>query len=408
MRYTHSEPILSLIAEPPGAIRRLGTYAAASVVCVAVPSASIRSRAALGTSSRLPRRTVGNSPRRASSSRAEASPDAKDFRRFLDSEGQCHHIHCVLLLTLRGYVMPPCVDVYCVPEKGLVRHTHLKEQPLRKRVARELGLDAVPDAAWKAARDLDSVSAALRGGEEEIGDLVTEVRRFVEVGREIAAQWTRPGSVPIGRKADYMIEPRFNRRESLRIDTLSAYCAKVATQDHLVNRYRETVLRGRTLSEEEAVRFIESPAAQLVTPYEFDKWGIDPVDHNDDSEEPTADPSTRAVFRAIHVSSPDGVKTKDQMRRLTYDHVPLPYQHPDRQVMVQHVPCMAGIGAPSTLHNRSEPNGCLSVARRSGNHVRALQYCSPDRRFGSRHLVRIGSRRNTTHNYDDRGGMGNR
>ena len=85
-----------------------------------------------------------------------------------------------------------------------------------------------------------------------------------------------------------MIEPRFNRRESLRIDTLSAYCAKVATQDHLVNRYRETVLRGRTLSEEEAVRFIESPAAQLVTPYEFDKWGIDPVDHNDDSEEPTA------------------------------------------------------------------------------------------------------------------------
>jgi hypothetical protein len=202
-------------------------------------------------------------------------------------------------------------------------------------------------------RELGNIRAALTGGEEEFRDLISELRAFIETGREIAAEWTgRP--VPPGRRAGYETIPRYNRRESLRIAILSKYYAKLAGEHERVIRFRADILGGRLLSEEDAVRFVRSPAAQHLSVSEFSTRGLDPANHVAEvieSERFQGPP----FFQAIRICTSDGTKEAKLIRHVSNDWEMLPFDDPAFE-MIQHIRTWRG----SVLHDLYELGKDLS------------------------------------------------
>jgi hypothetical protein len=131
------------------------------------------------------------------------------------------------------------------------------EDELRRQVRDALGED-LPDPLWKLLRQDGYLNVQSEAELSDLVDRATTLRQLFS-SRPMQSQRRRaqPGS------HERFLAPRLTKNEALRERALAEYFAKEASGLPEVERFRSEVLGGELLSEEEAERFLDSPALRM-------------------------------------------------------------------------------------------------------------------------------------------------
>lgn len=180
-----------------------------------------------------------------------------------------------------------------------------KQQQIQSWAARKLGIDEVPSNIWKelwtAYEDIVTVAWATEE-DEAVKDFLRIARSLLRVSSE------RGGST--GRNRDKVFTPQLAPRDLERGQLFEAYLAMVATNTPRVQTFRDKVLAGELLSEEEAYAFLTSPLTRCCSLNFLEAWKVPPVGHTfsiDKRELEREDAWTRGV--SVSIDPPDITRT---------------------------------------------------------------------------------------------------
>ncbi len=155
----------------------------------------------------------------------------------------------------------------------------MREVELRRRLARTVHLEPLPDAIWHALGSEGLIGEVLECAETEVDfaerwqALCSAARRYVSVYR--AALRGAP------RQEERQGHPVPPRREAVtaRARALSTVLAQLAAAEPEVCQFRACLLAGRVLTADEAEAFVASPALQWCSGTLLRRYGIPPVGH---------------------------------------------------------------------------------------------------------------------------------
>ncbi|MEX2227476.1 MAG: hypothetical protein WEB52_13620 [Dehalococcoidia bacterium] len=176
----------------------------------------------------------------------------------------------------------------------------MDESELRSWVGEKLGRD-VPDAVWSLLRDDGFLNVSDDNGRD---DLARRAARLLQVFSSKSMQHRRARVVRSGEASQ---KPALSAYESERALAMSEYYAKYAASLPEVRAFRHDVLGGHLLSEQDARGLLNSSAARMLTPVEFERHGI-PLVH--DSEVLSQDYVRGERYCAVLSISPPNVQVE--------------------------------------------------------------------------------------------------
>ncbi len=159
----------------------------------------------------------------------------------------------------------------------------MTEEDLRALVADRLGRESVSDTLWDLLVHKDHVDDALKTGEAGIADLVGAARalrpyeEFMEAVRPRKEVSDEPDKREV-RGAPIVFEG--GALELARARSLGAYLSLRGSLHPLVRRFREEVLGGRILTDQEVRAFVESPANSRFSPERLKDEDVPIVGHS--------------------------------------------------------------------------------------------------------------------------------
>ena len=155
--------------------------------------------------------------------------------------------------------------------------SRMREAELRAEWKKVVSTDDedVLERVWKELDEAGYVAEALNEPEAGLQDLVDDTEMRLKYWRLGQGRTKSPGR---GQKADFT--PQFGQREIERAAAIEEYAAKIATTDPDVYTFREKILGGRLLPEEQARAFVTSPATRFLEYSQFEGLGILPLEHN--------------------------------------------------------------------------------------------------------------------------------
>jgi hypothetical protein len=166
----------------------------------------------------------------------------------------------------------------------------------RARIAwlREQVGEPIPDEVIRLLRD-DHYFADQ--GEDALEALLNRTQRLLQMTARTRREKPARRALPSPSERELR---NLAKNDVMRRDAISEYLAMDASTRIEVKRFRAEVLGGQLLTEEEALRLLESPAAQMFSAKALRAAGIDPVRHEAELLEEQGYPqkSYRALVRA--------------------------------------------------------------------------------------------------------------
>src|SRR5215207_2007336 len=164
--------------------------------------------------------------------------------------------------------------------------TDMSEAELRKGLIKQLGYDIANDVVWEQVwghwQEIESGSYRKvlqrdADGDEWRESLVTEADRFLRRAKAAFGQNARPRATP---KMPPDPAPEIiSNGEGMRAEATAAALAELASSHPGVCAFREDVLGSGTLTEDEAIAFLHSPALALLSPSEMEHLGEPLIGH---------------------------------------------------------------------------------------------------------------------------------
>jgi hypothetical protein len=135
----------------------------------------------------------------------------------------------------------------------------MTESELREQVAKKLRRDDVPEELWQDLVERRFIQGALQG-EESISDVVKEVKRELRLTQQLANRKSPPG-----RKAHVVTPPSLQAQEWDRAQTLAEWLGHHVAAMPRVRQLREKLFAGGTLSADQAMTVLQSPALRFLS-----------------------------------------------------------------------------------------------------------------------------------------------
>jgi hypothetical protein len=150
------------------------------------------------------------------------------------------------------------------------KHDEGDLRELRKELAKQLGIDEVPNVIWKKLLQKRTAYFAVLGGEDSFNEAVDEAKDWLEVWR---------GRSSGGRGSDQDFYRYLNDHEREQAEVKAQVLAKCASADARVQAFRDRCLGGEPLTPEQAQAFVASHANQNLPTQWFVEHGVSFLDH---------------------------------------------------------------------------------------------------------------------------------
>lgn len=211
--------------------------------------------------------------------------------------------------------------------KGIWAVTVTKEDELKRKLAKHLGLESVPDSLWEVLElrgHVEEAKASGESGEEELTKAARTLLPYADLMEGVSLQSVEQEKSDRKRHVPQRVELQVDDYGVERATALGEYLALRGSLHPLVRRFRDEVLDGQLLNPQEAHAFIESPANSRFSLEALSESGIPTVghravfvDHGVSFEDDSSD--TFVEYEYIHADPPGKTLVAQLPRSVAYE-----------------------------------------------------------------------------------------